>query len=62
MEAAALLGQAAAYSEPAICLPMRQAIVRQLESAGQLLVRKVEVEAKYLNRLEGGSFLLVQKC
>ena len=29
--------------------------VRQLEAAGQLLLRKAELEAKYLDRLEGGA-------
>lgn len=55
MEAASLLGRAAACSEHALSLPVQQGIVRQLESAGQLLIRKVDVEAKYLNRLEGMS-------
>lgn len=55
MEAASLLGRAAACSEHALSLPIQQGIVRQLESAGQLLIRKVDVEAKYLNRLEGTS-------
>ncbi len=55
MDAASLLGRAAACSEHALSLALRQDIARQLESAGQLLIRKVDVEAKYLNRLEGTS-------
>lgn len=53
MEAADLLERAAACPEHASGVAAQQGIMRQLEPAGQLLVRKVDVEAKYLNRLEG---------
>ena len=53
MDAACLLGAIVASPEHSPCVALQQSIVRQLESAGQLLVRKVDVEAKYLNRLEG---------
>ena len=53
MEAADLLERPAAFLEPAKGGSANQGIVRKLEPAGQLLVRKVDVEAKYLNRLEG---------
>lgn len=53
MDAADLVGRAAASPEHVSGVAAQQGIVRQLESAGQLLIRKVDVEAKYLNRLEG---------
>ena len=60
MEAADLLERAAAFLEPASGVAAQQSIVRQLEPAGQLLVRKVDVEAKYLNRLEGRFHACIQ--
>ena len=53
MDAADLLERAAAFPEHTSGVAAHQGILRQLEPAGQLLVRKVDVEAKYLNRLEG---------
>jgi len=53
VDAADLLEGAAASPEHVSGVAAQQGIVRQLESAGQLLIRKVDVEAKYLNRLEG---------
>ncbi len=58
MEAADLLERAAAFPEYLSGVAAQQSIMRQLEPAGQLLVRKVDVEAKYLNRLEGKCMLL----
>ena len=53
MDAADLVGRAAAFTEHGSGVAAQQGFVRQLESAVQLLIRKVDVEAKYLNRLEG---------
>ncbi len=53
MDAADLVGRAAASPEHVSGVAAQQGVVRQLESAGQLLIRKADVEAKYLNRLEG---------
>jgi len=50
-----LLGALAAAPERAAALAANGTATRQLAAAGQLLARAVDVEAKYLARLEGAA-------
>jgi len=50
-----LLGALAATPERAAALAANGPATRQLAAAGQLLARAVDVEAKYLARLEGAA-------
>ncbi len=53
MSATAILLGAVACPQRAACVAANAQTVKQLESLGQLLIRKLDMESKYLNRLEG---------
>lgn len=58
MAATAILLSAVGCPERAARLGANGHTVKQLESLGQLLTRKLDMESKYLNRLEGAPLLL----
>lgn len=53
MSAMAILLGAVGCPERAAGVAGNAQTVKQLESLGQLLIRKLDMESKYLNRLEG---------
>ena len=53
MSATVILLGVVACKERAACVAANAQTVKQLESLGQLLIRKLDMESKYLNRLEG---------
>ncbi|BDA47247.1 probable abnormal spindle-like microcephaly-associated protein homolog [Coccomyxa sp. Obi] len=53
MSAMAILLGVVGCPERAACVAANAQTVKQLESLGQLLIRKLDMESKYLNRLEG---------
>ncbi len=53
MSATAILLGAVGCPERAARLGSNGQTLKQLESLGQLLTRKLDMESKYLNRLEG---------
>ena len=53
MSATAILLGVVACPERAASVAANAQTVKQLESLGQLLIRKLDMESKYLNRLEG---------
>jgi hypothetical protein len=53
MLATGLMQRLVGCPERAALVRAQPATIKQLESLGQLLLRKLDMEAKYLNRLEG---------
>jgi hypothetical protein len=53
MLATGLMQRLVAAPERAAAVAAQAPTVKQLEALGQLLLRKLDMEAKYLNRLEG---------